>query len=98
MEERVTAYAGQDSLTVMTIHNGAAWMWNRMHQLHLFKGGGGYFIWGVMIDLVSITLILFGVSGVYLWYTLKANNRRLGWILFVSSSVYTVGSIVYLMV
>ena len=98
VEARVTAHADRDSLSVMTIHNGAAWMWNRMHQLHLFTGGPVYFAWGVVLDIVSIAIILFGISGVYLWYILKARNRRLGWVLIAASVVYSAGTIIYLMV
>lgn len=97
VEERVTAYAARDSLTVMTIRNGGAWTWNRMHQMHLFRGGPLYFVWGVLLDIVSLSVILFAITGVWLWYTLKAKNRRVGWILISASTAYTLGSILYLM-
>jgi|GEM_PF-660638 hypothetical protein len=98
VEERITAYADRDSIAVLTIQNGGAWTWNRMHQMHLFKGGPLYFLWGVLLDIVSISLILFALTGVWMWYTLKAKQRRLGWILLAGSTTYTVGSLIFLLV
>jgi hypothetical protein len=97
-QERVFFTPGMDSVEVSRRDYGFAQMMNRMHQFHGYKGGVLFWLWGFLLDLVSLSMILFGVSGVYLWYTLKSTQRRLGWALLGGSTLYAIGSIVYLMV
>ena len=66
-----------------------------LHRLHGYRGGWAYYAWAVMYDLASIAMIVFAVSGVYLWYKLT-RRRTLGWIVLGTGVAYTVGMIVYL--
>ncbi|MDA0748673.1 MAG: PepSY-associated TM helix domain-containing protein [bacterium] len=97
-EERVFFMPGADSVRVTLREYGFAQMMNRMHQFHGYKGGVLFWWWGFLLDVVSVAMIMFAVSGVYLWYTLKAQQRGLGWVLLGGSTLYAIGSIVYLMV
>ena len=49
------------------------------HRLHGYGGGWLYDIWVVFYDLASLALILFTLTGIYLWYRLT-KHRLLGWI------------------
>ncbi len=50
-----------------------------LHRLHGYSGGWLYNIWAVLMDLASIATIVFGLSGIFLWYKLT-RNRLPGWI------------------
>ena len=69
-------------------------MLNRMHHLHGFDGGGIYQIWGAMFDLVCAAMILFSISGVYLWYK-HTKRRALGWSVLALGISYTVATAIY---
>ncbi len=77
-----------------TTRSGAAYTLNRMHQFRGYSGEPLHLLWAAVIDLTSLALVVFAVSGVYMWYVLKRD--RVGWILLVGSSAYVVGSILYL--
>ena len=57
------------------------------HQLHGYRGGGLFFSWAFMLDVVSVAAILFALSGVVLWYLERRD--RLGWVLLLTGTVYT---------
>ena len=66
------------------------------HRLHGYGGGLLYDIWAVLYDLASIALILFTLSGIYLWYKLT-RHHLLGWLLLVLSLCLTGLTIGYLL-
>jgi len=68
--------------------NSFLWALIRMHHLAGFEGGAIYETWGVMLDLVAVALVLFALSGIYLWYKLT-KRRALGWIMLAISIAYT---------
>jgi hypothetical protein len=49
-----------------------------------------------MIDLLSLALLGFVLSGVWLWWISK-RDHRLGFLLLGGSSLYTFGSIAWLL-
>ncbi|MBK5293891.1 MAG: PepSY-associated TM helix domain-containing protein [Acidobacteriia bacterium] len=51
--------------------------------------------WGALVGLVSIGLILLGLSGIYLWFKLR-QERVVGTVLLVFSLVYSVSLMVML--
>ena len=65
------------------------------HRMHGYGGGWLYNIWLVFYDLASLSLILFAVSGTYLWWRL-ARRRWLGWVLLGVSWGYATITVVYL--
>jgi hypothetical protein len=97
-ETRVRFFAGSDSLNVITKKYGFNRLMNRVHNFRWYEGGPAYQIWALFMDLASLAMILYAVSGIWLWYTLKVHNRSLGWIVLGSGALYTMGSIVHLMV
>jgi hypothetical protein len=68
----------------------------RLHTTTHTWGGPAYLLWSWMIDLLSLALIGFAVSGVWLWWISK-RDHRLGWLILGGSSLYTLGSIVWLL-
>ena len=65
------------------------------HRLHGYGGGWLYDLWMVMYDLASASMIVFALTGVYLWYKLT-KRRTLGWLLLAASFCFTAGTLVYL--
>ena len=58
------------------------------HRLHGYGGGWVYNLYILMMDLSSIALIVFALTGFYMWFKLLG-KRALGWILLAISFVYT---------
>jgi hypothetical protein len=78
-----------------TTRSGAADTLDRMHQFRGYSGEPLHLLWAAVVDLTSLALVLFAVSGVYMWYVVKRD--RVGWILLGCSSAYVMGSILYLL-
>ena len=58
------------------------------HRIHGYGGGWIYDIFVFMMDLASIALIIFAITGTYMWYkTFK--HKMLGWIILALSIGYT---------
>ena len=68
---------------------------NQLHQLHGNEGWSRFWLWGLIVDVVSVSMILFALSGVYMWYVLK-KDRRLGWIVLGARTLYVVGLVIFL--
>ena len=67
----------------------------QFHRLHRYGGGWVYDLWMVMYDLASAAMIVFAISGIYLWYKLTP-RRLLGWALLAISFLFTAGTLLYL--
>lgn len=65
------------------------------HRLHGYGGGWVYDLWMVVYDLASASMIVFAVTGIYLWYKLT-RRRLLGWTLLAVSFAFTTGTVLYL--
>ena len=89
-------FPDSDNLNVITKEYGFVYLANRLHSFRWFQGGILYHLWALLLELSAAAMILFALSGIWLWYTLKARNRALGWIVLRSGAGYTVGSVLYL--
>jgi hypothetical protein len=67
----------------------------QFHRLHRYGGGWVYDLWMVMYDLASAAMIVFSLTGIYLWYKLT-KRRLLGWALLAVSFSFTAGTLLYL--
>jgi hypothetical protein len=65
------------------------------HRLHGYGGGWVYDLWMVVYDLASASMIVFAVTGIYLWYKLT-RRRLLGWTLLAVSFAFASGTVLYL--
>jgi hypothetical protein len=75
--------------------------WQRVligfHRLHGYGGGAWYDAWAVVYDLASISMIVFAITGVCLWYWLS-RHRWPGWVILAGGFILTTATIVYLSV
>ena len=76
--------------------NGASVM-NDFHRLKGYTGGWTHQIWSFLYDLSCVSLIVFALTGVYLWWK-KERKKRAGIIFLLASTGITVFTIIYLMV
>jgi hypothetical protein len=68
-----------DSATVTHMKGYARTTMLGFHILHGYGNSWLYNVWALMMDLASIAMIVFAVTGFYLWY--KTTQRKLlGWI------------------
>lgn len=65
------------------------------HRMHGYGGGWLYDGWVVCYDLASASLILFALTGIYMWYKLT-QRRLLGWLLLLASFGYAAATVCYL--
>jgi len=70
-----------------------------INAFHRLRSGGGvrYNVWGVFFDASAIALIVFAMSGIYLWFKL-AKVRWPGALVLLLSLGFTIGVYVYLAV
>lgn len=66
----------------------------RLHRVNAKGASGGRLAWVIAIDLLSIALLVFALTGVLLFRKLK-RKRRLGWALLGASTLYTLGGIAW---
>jgi len=67
------------------------------HRMHEYSGGWLYNVYVLMMDLASIATILFGLTGLYLWYKLMKKKKMWGIILLSLSIGYTITIIAFFM-
>lgn len=67
-----------------------------LHRLHGYGGGWFYTLWAVVYDLASVAMIVFALSGIYMWYVLK-RKHALGWVVLAASFGYSGAVIGYLL-
>jgi hypothetical protein len=67
----------------------------RLHRITARRAFGGELAWVVATDLLALALVVFSVTGVWMFARLK-RDRRLGWALLGASTLYTLGGIAWL--
>lgn len=91
----VTLSAGRDSAQVVRTDEPFLRLMNSYHRLRGYEGGGIYVLWSLLYDLASAAMILFAISGIYMWYKLT-RRRWPGWVLLGLSLGYTIATVIYL--
>ena len=67
------------------------------HRVHGYGGGWLYNLYVLMMDLASIAIILFGLTGLYLLYKLMRKKKMWGIIILTGSFGYAIMIILWLM-
>jgi len=77
---KVTLTPSQDTLYIETtqVERTLMTVAHNLHGMRGFKGGWVYTVWAIYYDLSAVAFILFGLSGLYMWFK---NRKRYpnGW-------------------
>lgn len=85
-----------DSVFITTKKGNIYTTLHQFHRLHGYQGGLNYYVWAFVYDLSASSMIVFALSGLYLWYKTE-RNRIAGWIVLSASTLLTAMTIIYLM-
>lgn len=94
-EAQVIISPESDSIKVITKKKNAVATMHHFHRLHGYHGGLNYIAWAVFYDLSSFSMILFAITGVYLWF----KTERLkwpGWLIIFAFTFFLAFTVVYL--
>jgi hypothetical protein len=72
--------------------------WDTANNFHHFRGyafGWQYDAWAVVYDAVSVAMILFALSGIYLWWKLSKVHWP-GVVILATTTAFTVATLWYL--
>jgi len=76
----VTVRSSLDSLTIFrTEKQTFAEISTRIHRLHGYTGGILYVLWAVFLDLTALSMMVFAITGILIWYRLR-RLYRYGWL------------------
>lgn len=93
---QVVVVLGTNLVTVTRKDFGFAGVANGMHRLRGYHGGWRYWAWSLLYDLASLSLIVFALTGILLWY--QSTARRLpGWLCLTAGFGFTASMVLYLM-
>jgi hypothetical protein len=67
-----------------------------LHRLHGYGGGPFYNLWAFLMDLASFSMIVFAVTGVWMWFHLT-RRRWPGYLILAAGAAYTLSMFVYLL-
>jgi hypothetical protein len=67
-----------------------------LHRLRGYQGSLKYILYAIMIDLVGVSLILFSITGVFLWMKLLRKDK-IAWTIFIAGIIYVLVVFIYLM-
>ncbi len=92
VEARV--WATGDSLSLSTTRQGLRGTLVGFHRLHGYGGGVFYDLWAFMYDFSSAALIVFAVSGLWIWFGRRERNA-LGWLCLTAGMGLTAAMVLY---
>ena len=84
--DSVTATISEKNL-ISTLH--------QFHRLHGYNGGWNYQAWAFVYDLSALSMIVFALSGFYLWYRTE-RTRWPGWLIIIALTLFTAFTLFYL--
>jgi len=93
----ITILPGGAKSIVKTTQFTAAGTMVGFHRVHGYGGGWLYDFYILMMDLASVATILFGLTGLYLWYILLRKKKKWGAIILAAGIGYTITVITLLM-
>ena len=65
-----------------------------LHRLNGYGDSLMYSLWALLLDVVSLSLVVFAASGIYMWYT-TSKRRALGWLMLCTSFGLTGATFAY---
>ena len=94
---KITVMASQNQVEIIKTTKSNA---NAFFGIHRTRGYGGpiqYNLYAFLLDILGVSLIIFTITGIIMWFKVLKNNRW-AWIIFIAGLVYvgtTVGVLMY---
>lgn len=95
-ETNVAFGQGSDTVNVIIKKKNFVTVMHQFHRLRGYEGGLNYKAWAFLYDLSSLSMIVFALSGIYLWYKVE-RNRLPGWLVIITSTAFIAFTIYYLL-
>lgn len=94
-EANVVLTDRSDSVKVTMKRKNFVAVMHQFHRLHGYHGGWNYRLWAFLYDLSALSMIVFAITGVYLWYKTE-RNRLPGWLILIGFTLFTGYTLIYL--
>lgn len=94
-EANAVIATGTDSVSVTIKKKNFVAVLHQFHRQHGYSGGLNYMLWAFFYDLSACSMIVFAITGVYLWY----KNEREKWpglLILFTFTLFTAFTIYYL--
>lgn len=92
----VVVHSKLDSITIVrTEMKTVREVSKRMHRMYGFKGGWIYVIWAILLDLAALSMIVFSITGVLIWYRMR-HQFKYGWFFIVPFVILGIVMYIYL--
>ncbi|UZR97179.1 PepSY domain-containing protein [Chondrinema litorale] len=92
---RITYLSEQNKMEVVQTHKSTSDALEGIHRLRGFGGGFSYNLYAILLDLLGISLILFTITGIFMWMKLLKHDKW-AWIVFVCGFLYFSFTLIYL--
>jgi len=81
--KRITLTPAQDTFYIRTSTQKMTLLTvsSKLHHMRGFSGGWEYTLWGIFYDLTTISLIIFAITGVLMWFRLRTRYTSGWWFL-----------------
>lgn len=96
LETKVEISFQLDSVKIMRINQNIFETITIFHRMHKYGNELGYNLFMFMMDLASVSLLVFALTGIYLWFKIL-RKKTWGIIFFVLGWLYTIWVIIILM-
>ena len=84
-----------DSVTLTTKERNFVAAMHHFHRIHGYHGGWNYKVWAFVYDLSALSMMIFAITGVYLWYKTE-RIRWPGWLILAGFTLFIAFTIYYL--
>lgn len=84
---RITIFSDKNQLEIIRTSKSAA---DAVVGIHRQRGYGGplqYSLYALLLDLLGISLIVFTITGIIMWFKLL-KNHKIAWIIFIGGFIY----------
>ncbi len=95
-EIRAVIATENDSVIVTKRKKNFTAVLHQFHRQHGYRGGWNYYLWAFFYDLSAVAMIIFAITGLYLWYKTE-RNKWTGYLILISLTLLTFFTIYYLM-
>lgn len=92
---RITFLAATNQIEVASTTKGKVDAFVGIHRNLGYGGGFSYNAYAFLLDVLGVSLILFTITGIFMWMRLLRNNKW-AWILFLSGLAYFGSVLLYL--